>query len=140
MSSGIGPLVLSAAKGSKRFNSAMSIGDTCWYSVDWFSPVTGEALAFECGTATYTALDTLTRTGVQESTSGVGVLHAFPTGKKRVSMTILAPDAETGPQWREALGITEADGGDGGGDSVMALMLSISSYARSETFLLRNGG
>lgn len=109
-SSGIGPIVLSAARGYLRFNAKMSVGDTCWYSIEWFSPVTGEALAFEHGTATYTSLDTLTRTSVQESSSGVGVRHAFPTGKKRVSLTILAPDQETSEQWRDILGIASDPG------------------------------
>lgn len=102
---GVGPLVLTPASGYVRFSESMAIGDTCWYSVDAIDPATGDTSAFEYGEATYTAANTLTRSKVKKSTSGAGVAHPFGAGRKRVAMTILAPDAETALQWRTILGL-----------------------------------
>lgn len=98
-------MVLTPASGYIRFADVLSIGDTCWYSIDAIDPATGDTVAFEYGTATYSALNTLTRTAVKKSTSGAGVAHPFGSGRKRVAMTILAPDADTALQWRTILGL-----------------------------------
>lgn len=135
---GTGPLELSAAPGYKRFRSVMGVGDTCWYLIEWLSPTTGEVLAFEHGTATYTAPDTLTRTAVKESSSGLGTLHAFPAGKKKVSIPILMPDLDTAVAWRGMLGVTTADVAQGSAqvaDAVAYLNSAASSIRAQTTFL-----
>lgn len=68
------------------FSSVMSIGDTCWYAI--VLPGT----SWETGLGTYTALNTLTRTTVFES-SNAGSLVTFGAGSKDVFISLPASKA-----------------------------------------------
>ncbi|MGI4776964.1 MAG: hypothetical protein ACRYGA_02405 [Janthinobacterium lividum] len=131
---GTGPLVLTPAVGMKRFSSAMNVGDTCWYLIESIDPVTGALTgAFEYGLGTYSALNTLSR--APTGSSNANALVSFTTGVKRVSLTILAPQTSTSEQWLSALGVTGSSE-----NGLLALLLAVSVYARSETNLINNGG
>lgn len=91
---GTGNLTLAGAvTGYRTFASVMATTDTCLYAVwgvDGNGSPTGE---WEGGIGTYSALNTLTRTTVLES-SNAGALVTFSAGTKYVSITLLA--AKTG--------------------------------------------
>jgi hypothetical protein len=78
ITTGTGPIALAGAPGGyQRFNAVMAIGDTCWYS--FVLP----GSAWETGIGTYSALNTLTRTTILES-SNAGSAVAFAAGTKDV--------------------------------------------------------
>lgn len=81
---GNGPIALAGASGGyQRFRSVLAIGDTTFYAI----VLPGGA--WETGLGTYTALDTLTRTSVLESSnSNTGV--NFPAGTKDVFICLPA--------------------------------------------------
>lgn len=79
--------VLGARTGSRAFSSVMSVGDTCDYTiraVDSFMQPTGE---WESGVATYSGINTLTRTIVTDS-SNAGIAVSFSAGTKTVELTM----------------------------------------------------
>lgn len=93
---GTGAMTLAgAASGNQRFGDVMSIGDTCWYAISLPGSV------FETGIGTYSALNTLTRTTVLESSNsnlavnfGGGTKDVFiglPASKSLVLDNIAVP-------------------------------------------------
>lgn len=101
---GTGNLTLDAATpGYKNFGTVMSVGDTCHYSimsVDSVGRPTGE---YERGKGTYSAVNTLARTYVFESSNAGGLVN-FAGANKLVMLTILAPNANTMQDWLNAMG------------------------------------
>lgn len=102
---GTGNLTLDAATpGYKNFGTVMAIGDTCHYSimsVDSVGRPTGE---YERGKGTYSAVNTLARTYVFESSNAGGLVN-FAGASKLVMLTILAPSgAVVIADWLAALG------------------------------------
>jgi hypothetical protein len=88
---GTGAIALAgAAGGYQAFSAAMSIGDTCWYSI----VLPGSA--WETGIGTYSALNTLTRTSVLES-SNAGSAVVFAAGTKDVFICQPASKAQPFP-------------------------------------------
>jgi hypothetical protein len=84
ITTGTGAIALAGAVGGyQRFSAIMSIGDTCWYSI----VLPGSA--WETGIGTYSALNTLTRTTVLES-SNAGAAVSFAAGTKDVYITLPA--------------------------------------------------
>ena len=83
---GTGAFVVSGtpAAGYQTFSSVMSIGDTCYYSIQ--GQTTSE---WEVGLATYLVANTLTRTTVYSS-SNAGAAVIFSAGTKNVFMTMAA--------------------------------------------------
>lgn len=91
---GTGAIALAGAVGGyQRFSAVMSVSDTCWYA---FVLPGG---AWETGIGTYSALNTLARTTVLES-SNAGSLVNFGPGTKDVFLCLPASKApfETGVQ------------------------------------------
>lgn len=83
---GLGPFTLAGAVGGyQRFSAVMSIGDTFWYSI----VLPGGA--WETGIGTYSALDTLSRTALIESSTGSAV--SFGAGTKDVFICLPASKA-----------------------------------------------
>jgi hypothetical protein len=76
---GTGAMALGGAPNTsyQPFSAAMSIGDTCWYSIVL------PGLSWETGVGTYSALNTLTRTTVLRSSSD-GAAVSFAAGTKDV--------------------------------------------------------
>lgn len=89
---GTGALTLAGAvAGYQRFSAKMSVGDTCYYSieaVDTNGTPTGD---WETGIGTYSALNTLTRTTIKDS-SNSGSVVTLAVGTKRVFLTLLAAE------------------------------------------------
>lgn len=87
---GTGAFTLAGAvTGFRTFASVMAVNDTCWYAiwgVDGQGTPTGQ---FESGLGTYSALNTLTRTTVLES-SAAGAAVTFSAGTKYVAITLTA--------------------------------------------------
>jgi len=85
-STGTGTFVVSGtpAAGYQTFSSVMSIGDTCYYSIQ--GQTTSE---WEVGLATYSSANTLTRTTVYSS-SNAGAAVTFSAGTKNVFLTMAA--------------------------------------------------
>lgn len=84
---GTGPVTLNGAVGGyRRFSAVMSVGDTCWYTI----ALPGGA--WETGRATYTALNTLSRTTVFNS-SNADALVNFGPGTKDVFLCLPASKA-----------------------------------------------
>ena len=85
-STGTGAFVVSGtpAAGYQTFSSVMSIGDTCYYSIQ--GQTTSE---WEVGLATYSSVNTLTRTTVYSS-SNAGAAVTFSAGTKNVFLTMAA--------------------------------------------------
>jgi hypothetical protein len=83
---GTGPFVVSGtpAAGYQTFSSVMSIGDTCYYSIQ--GQTTSE---WEVGLGTYSSANTLTRTTVYSS-SNAGAAVVFSAGTKNVFLTMAA--------------------------------------------------
>lgn len=83
---GTSPLVVSgtAPLGSRTFSTVMSVGDTCYYSVQ--HQLLNE---WEVGLATYSATNTLTRTTIYSS-SNAGSAVSFSLGTKDVFITMAA--------------------------------------------------
>jgi len=83
---GTGAFVVSGtpAAGYQTFSSVMSIGDTCYYSIQ--GQTTSE---WEVGLATYLVANTLTRTTIYSS-SNAGSAVVFSAGTKNVFMTMAA--------------------------------------------------
>ena len=78
---GTGSITLGGAPNAsyQPFSAVMSIGDTCWYCI----ALPGSS--WEIGNGTYSALNTLTRTSVIES-SNAGAAVSFTAGTKDVFM------------------------------------------------------
>ena len=76
-----------AALGYQAFSAVMAIGDTCYYAIN---EQTGAD--WEVGLGTYSALDTLARTQVFES-SNANALVNFGSGTKDVFITYAADRA-----------------------------------------------
>lgn len=83
---GTSPLVVSgtAPLGSRTFSTVMSVGDTCYYSVQHQT-----VNEWEVGLATYSAANTLTRTTIYSS-SNAGSAVTFSAGTKDVFITMAA--------------------------------------------------
>ena len=85
-STGTGDFVVSGtpASGYRTFSAVMSVGDTCYYSIQ------GQTTAeFEVGLGTYSSANTLTRTTVYSS-SNSGSAVTFSAGTKNVMLTMAA--------------------------------------------------
>lgn len=85
-STGTGAFVVSGtpAAGYQTFSSVMSVGDTCYYSIQ--GQTTSE---WEVGLGTYSSANTLTRTTVYSS-SNAGSAVTFSAGTKNVFITMVA--------------------------------------------------
>lgn len=85
-STGTGAFVVSGtpAAGYQTFSSVMSVGDTCYYSIQ--GQTTSE---WEVGLGTYSSANTLTRTTIYSS-SNAGSAVTFSAGTKNVFMTMAA--------------------------------------------------
>jgi len=85
-STGTGAFVVSGtpATGYRTFSAVMSIGDTCYYSIQ--GQTTSE---WEVGLGTYSSANTLTRTTVYSS-SNAGSAVTFSAGTKNVFITMVA--------------------------------------------------
>ncbi len=85
-STGTGAFVVSGtpAAGYRTFSAVMSVGDTCYYSIQ--GQTTSE---WEVGLGTYSSANTLTRTTVYSS-SNSGSAVTFSTGTKNVMLTVPA--------------------------------------------------
>ena len=85
-STGTGAFVVSGtpAAGYQTFSAVMSVGDTCYYSIQ------GQTTAeFEVGLGTYSSANTLTRTTIYSS-SNSGSAVTFSAGTKNVMLTMAA--------------------------------------------------
>ena len=85
-STGTGAFVVSGtpASGYRTFSTVMSVGDTCYYSIQ------GQTTAeFEVGLGTYSSANTLTRTTVYSS-SNANAAVSFSAGTKNVFITMAA--------------------------------------------------
>ena len=85
-STGTGAFVVSGtpAAGYQTFSSVMSVGDTCYYSIQ--GQTTSE---WEVGLGTYSSANTLTRTTIYSS-SNAGSVVTFSAGTKNVFLTLVA--------------------------------------------------
>ena len=85
-STGTGAFVVSGtpAAGYRTFSAVMSIGDTCYYSIQ--GQTTSE---WEVGLGTYSSANTLTRTTIYSS-SNAGSVVTFSAGTKNVFITMAA--------------------------------------------------
>ena len=85
-STGTGAFVVSGtpASGYRTFSTVMSVGDTCYYSIQ--GQTTSE---WEVGLGTYSSANTLTRTTVYSS-SNSGSAVTFSAGTKNVMLTMAA--------------------------------------------------
>lgn len=84
ISTGTGAFTLAGAvAGYQAFSAVMSVADTCWYAI--ILP----GSAWETGVGTYSALNTLTRTTVLES-SNAGAAVSFAAGSKDVFIVLPA--------------------------------------------------
>ena len=85
-STGTGAFVVSGtpAAGYQTFSSVMSVGDTCYYSIQ--GQTTSE---WEVGLGTYSSANTLTRTTIYSS-SNAGFAVTFSAGTKNVFLTMAA--------------------------------------------------
>ena len=85
-STGTGAFVVSGtpAAGYQTFSAVMSVGDTCYYSIQ--GQTTSE---WEVGLATYSSANTLTRTTIYSS-SNAGSAVTFSAGTKNVMLTMAA--------------------------------------------------
>jgi hypothetical protein len=85
-STGTGAFVVSGtpAAGYQTFSAVMSVGDTCYYSIQ--GQTTSE---WEVGLATYSSANTLTRTTIYSS-SNAGSAVTFSAGTKNVFLTMAA--------------------------------------------------
>ena len=83
---GTGAFVVSGtpAAGYQTFSSVMSVGDTCYYSIQ--GQTTSE---WEVGLGTYSSANTLTRTTIYSS-SNSGSAVTFSAGTKNVMLTMAA--------------------------------------------------
>ena len=88
-STGTGPFVVSGtpAAGYRTFSAVMSVGDTCYYSIQ--GQTTSE---WEVGLGTYSSTNTLTRTTIYSS-SNAGSAVTFSAGTKNVFITVAASRA-----------------------------------------------
>lgn len=84
---GTGNVTLIAVTGFETFATAMSIGDTCYYTI---ADQTGAN--WEVGLGTYSSANTLTRTAVFES-SNANALVNFSSGAQDVFITYPAERA-----------------------------------------------
>ena len=85
-STGTGAFVVSGtpAAGYQTFSAVMSVGDTCYYSIQ--GQTTSE---WEVGLGTYSSANTLTRTTIYSS-SNAGAAVTFSAGTKNVFITMVA--------------------------------------------------
>ena len=85
-STGTGAFVVSGtpAAGYRTFSAVMSVGDTCYYSIQ--GQTTSE---WEVGLGTYSSANTLTRTTIYSS-SNAGSAVTFSAGTKNVFITMVA--------------------------------------------------
>ena len=85
-STGTGAFVVSGtpAAGYRTFSAVMSVGDTCYYSIQ--GQTTSE---WEVGLGTYSSANTLTRTTIYSS-SNAGSAVTFSAGTKNVMLTMAA--------------------------------------------------
>jgi hypothetical protein len=85
-STGTGAFVVSGtpAAGYRTFSAVLSVGDTCYYSIQ------GQTTAeFEVGLGTYSSANTITRTTVYSS-SNSGSAVTFSAGTKNIFLTAVA--------------------------------------------------
>jgi hypothetical protein len=91
---GTGPFTLGGAvPGFRRFGSVLAAGDSCSYTIESVNAVGLPTGAWEVGTGTYGADDTLARTTVTAS-SNAGAHVAFAAGPKRVFVNVTAAAVE----------------------------------------------
>ena len=130
-STGVGSFVVSGSiAGHRTFSSVASVSDTFWgyiEAVDANGVPTGD---WEDGLYTYSALNTIARTTVRDSSNG-GAAVNFSAGNKIVAMGVFAPqDATTKGEWRSLLG---AAGSGANSDitstSALASMTGLSTVA-----------
>lgn len=89
---GTGALALAAAMaGYRRFSSAMSTSDTCYYAIEAVDAQGIPNGDWETGLGTYSGTDTLTRTAVHFS-SNANAAVSFAAGTKRVFITVSVTD------------------------------------------------
>jgi len=86
-SPGTGNVTLAAVTGFELFSTAMSIGDTCYYTI---ADQTGAN--WEVGLGTYSSANTLTRTEVFESSNANSIVN-FSSGVQDVFITYPAERA-----------------------------------------------
>lgn len=108
-STGTSTLTLAGAlAGYRAFSSVLSVGDTCSYAVfgvDSNGTPTGE---FETGVATYSASATLTRTRVDDGSSGPATLVSFSAGTKYVALAVTAQELRNLPSCKLAADYTNS--------------------------------
>jgi hypothetical protein len=90
VTTGTGAFTLDGAvAGYRAFADVATVGDTFWYAI-WRVDVSGSPSGqYEVGLGTYSAVNTLTRTTVLES-SNAGAAVTFLTGTKQVALTLTA--------------------------------------------------
>jgi hypothetical protein len=141
---GVGAFALTPAIAMQRFGAVMAVGDTCWYVASAVNASTGAPTGeYEYGKATYLGSNSLGRTAPYGSSSG-GAAVAFSAGLKQIAMTISAPSFRTNEDWLRALGILtllegKQDAGTPSDAAVLALLMSASTFARTETQQLKIG-
>ena len=88
-STGTGPFVVSGtpAAGYRTFSAVMSVGDTCYYSIQ--GQTTSE---WEVGLGTYSSTNTITRTTIYSSSNSNAAV-TFSAGTKNIFITIAAAKA-----------------------------------------------
>jgi hypothetical protein len=98
---GTGAITLAGAvTGYRAFSSKMSVGDTCFYTIEAIDGSGNPTGEWETGFGTYSATNTLTRTTVKDS-SNSGSAVTFSTGTKRVFLNLIASAAaREAPSWR----------------------------------------
>lgn len=84
---GTGTVTLSAATGFETFSTAMTVGDTCYYTI---ADQIGSN--WEVGLGTYSAANTLTRNTVFESSNANSIVN-FSSGTQDVFLTYPAERA-----------------------------------------------
>ena len=107
-STGTGAFAVSGSiAGHRTFSSVCSVSDTFWgyiEAVDANGVPTGD---WEDGLYTYSALNTITRTTVRNSSNG-GAAVNFAAGNKIVALGVFAPeDATSRGEWRTLIGAAE---------------------------------
>ncbi|MFZ3014874.1 MAG: hypothetical protein WA045_14320 [Nitrospira sp.] len=92
---GVGAFTLAgAAQGYRAFSALLSIGDTCYYTIEALTAAGAPSGEWETGLGTYSALNTLTRTTVLSS-SNAGAAVNFAAGLKNVMLDAPAHEFTT---------------------------------------------
>jgi hypothetical protein len=98
-STGTGDFALAGAvTGYRRFSAKMSVGDTCYYTIEGINGSGTPTGEWETGYGTYSAANTLTRTTVKDS-SNSGSAVTFSAGTKRVFLNLIAASGSIPWYW-----------------------------------------